>query len=599
MKTFAQNSNDKTTRVQPSVAERQARVAQQSNGLVGEHPQTQVQAAVQRMADASSRANRIAQLQGMADGARPNRTGLPDGLKAGIENLSGYSMDDVKVHYNSDKPATLQAHAYAQGTDIHLAPGQEKHLPHEAWHVIQQKQGRVRPTMQMKGGVNVNDDAGLEKEADVMGTKGSRMVQIPYTLEVEQRSDDQPVVQKITNNGGKTSTKHLEVGVFHQADTGREDGAFGENVPVIIEVNEMTVLSAKTKIDSYAKGNTKTAIPVVFVVGINEKLDKTKPDQKVILDEKAKEIASHLELNGIEGGCFSFAWEPTGDVEGGYTFPFLEARSLLTLHDGVAKMHDRISKLTSSNPVVRSMDGDVTSDPLFSGGSSLYAEEQLVEEIHELSEGTIHVVSGGYRWNPDDVETRLRALEIRSPAAEIVDHIKTIINIVNKHELRVRMELNEQFTTHSIYWPEPNTYMTLHARIAGAKGMKDDPSIHRNQSQQKESTHYLKEAHVSKGSFNPELVVVKPMKNYLDDLLKLLFRSFEIKRSISLNEIKDHILAIRQTHLNSSAISDNYKWTGKKMDFENIKAAKAICEKHLDLCAKDVKSMIADLSESV
>ncbi len=169
MKTFAQNSNDKTTRVQPSVAERQARVAQQSNGLVGEHPQTQVQAAVQRMADASSRANRIAQLQGMADGARPNRTGLPDGLKAGIENLSGYSMDDVKVHYNSDKPATLQAHAYAQGTDIHLAPGQEKHLPHEAWHVIQQKQGRVRPTMQMKGGVNVNDEAGLEQEADKMG----------------------------------------------------------------------------------------------------------------------------------------------------------------------------------------------------------------------------------------------------------------------------------------------------------------------------------------------------------------------------------------------------------------------------------------------
>lgn len=30
-----------------------------------------------------------------------NRTGLPDNLKAGIENLSGYSMDDVRVHYGS------------------------------------------------------------------------------------------------------------------------------------------------------------------------------------------------------------------------------------------------------------------------------------------------------------------------------------------------------------------------------------------------------------------------------------------------------------------------------------------------------------------
>jgi hypothetical protein len=102
---------------------------------------------------------------------KKNNTGLPDQLKSGIESLSGHLMDDVKVHYNSDKPAQLSAHAYAQGTDIHLASGQEKHLPHEAWHVVQQKQGRVKPTMQMKGKVNVNDDKGLEKEADVMGVK--------------------------------------------------------------------------------------------------------------------------------------------------------------------------------------------------------------------------------------------------------------------------------------------------------------------------------------------------------------------------------------------------------------------------------------------
>ncbi|MDJ0662336.1 MAG: DUF4157 domain-containing protein [Crocosphaera sp.] len=82
----------------------------------------------------------------------PNQTGLPDHLKAGVENLSGYSLDDVKVHYNSPKPAQLQALAYTQGTDIHVASGQEKHLPHEAWHVVQQKQGRVKPTMQMKNG---------------------------------------------------------------------------------------------------------------------------------------------------------------------------------------------------------------------------------------------------------------------------------------------------------------------------------------------------------------------------------------------------------------------------------------------------------------
>src|SRR5437870_2546147 len=51
---------------------------------------------------------------------RENNTGLPDNLKAGVELLSGYSMDDVRVHYNSDKPKQLQALAYAQGADIHI-----------------------------------------------------------------------------------------------------------------------------------------------------------------------------------------------------------------------------------------------------------------------------------------------------------------------------------------------------------------------------------------------------------------------------------------------------------------------------------------------
>ena len=121
----------------------------------------------------SDKKSTTVQRKGVALQKKANKTGLPDQLKAGIENLSGQSMDDVKVHFNSSKPAQLQAHAYAQGTDIHLAPGQEKHLPHEAWHVVQQKENRVKPTMQLRERVNINDDAGLEKEADVMGAKAA------------------------------------------------------------------------------------------------------------------------------------------------------------------------------------------------------------------------------------------------------------------------------------------------------------------------------------------------------------------------------------------------------------------------------------------
>jgi len=102
---------------------------------------------------------------------RKNRTGLPDQLKARIESVSGFSMDDVNVEYNSAKPAQLNALAYTQGQEIYVAPGQEKHLPHEAWHVVQQAQSRVKPTMQLRGGVPLNDDEGLENEANVMGAR--------------------------------------------------------------------------------------------------------------------------------------------------------------------------------------------------------------------------------------------------------------------------------------------------------------------------------------------------------------------------------------------------------------------------------------------
>ena len=34
---------------------------------------------------------------------------LPDGLRTGVENLSGMSMQDVRVHYNSPKPADITA----------------------------------------------------------------------------------------------------------------------------------------------------------------------------------------------------------------------------------------------------------------------------------------------------------------------------------------------------------------------------------------------------------------------------------------------------------------------------------------------------------
>lgn len=106
---------------------------------------------------------------------KKNTSDLPDHLKSGIENLSGYSMDDVTVHYNSDVPSQLKSHLYDKGKAVHIGNNQEKQLPHEAWHIVQQEDGRIRPTLTAKAGVTINDDQKLENEADMLGTEALQM----------------------------------------------------------------------------------------------------------------------------------------------------------------------------------------------------------------------------------------------------------------------------------------------------------------------------------------------------------------------------------------------------------------------------------------
>lgn len=134
--------------------------------------------------------------------------GLPENLKNGLEILSGVSLSDVKFHKNSEKPQRVGALAYTQGNDIHIAPGQEKYLPHEGWHAVQQKQGRVEATVQMKSGALLNDDTGLEKEADAMGSRAereaseSRIIQSRQTGEVNSSKIKGNVIQRVTQQEG-------------------------------------------------------------------------------------------------------------------------------------------------------------------------------------------------------------------------------------------------------------------------------------------------------------------------------------------------------------------------------------------------------------
>ena len=160
---------------------------------IGRIPPTGQQAPVQRQPDPEEEemlqgkfASGVAGTLQANEEAPPNRTGMPDNLKSGLENLSGIDISGVRVQYNSPKPAQLNALAYTRGQEIHVGSGQEKHLPHEGWHAVQQMQGRVKTTMQA-GGVAINDDAGLEHEADVMGHKAlANAAQLQSVLEEQE-----------------------------------------------------------------------------------------------------------------------------------------------------------------------------------------------------------------------------------------------------------------------------------------------------------------------------------------------------------------------------------------------------------------------------
>lgn len=121
----------------------------------------------------ASQRRQLAQLK-TGSAHAPPRNALPESLRSGMHALSGVDLGQVQVHYDSAKPAQLQALAYAQGNEIHLGPGQEQYLAHEAWHLVQQRQGRVKPTAEA-GGVAINDNPDLEHEADRMGARAAQM----------------------------------------------------------------------------------------------------------------------------------------------------------------------------------------------------------------------------------------------------------------------------------------------------------------------------------------------------------------------------------------------------------------------------------------
>ncbi|MHA7129185.1 eCIS core domain-containing protein [Algoriphagus namhaensis] len=238
----------------------------------------------------------------------PNHTGLPDSLKDGIENLSGEAMDDVQVHRNSPRPAQLNAHAFAQGTNIHVAPGQEQHLPHEAWHVVQQKQGRVKPTLQTEQGTQINDEVSLESEADTMG---SRALQLKSPVKATRNSSPssrvsqlvrdetiRPAVDKRVDSVKKRTTDILEILAELGQDWEKNYGKQGKE-------------KASEKMEGLLKGEKTDYSAEIKKAALKQLWSQLSPEQKLELASEAARLGGEAVST-----VFSAGWTAIRELVG-------------------------------------------------------------------------------------------------------------------------------------------------------------------------------------------------------------------------------------------------------------------------------------------
>ena len=185
---------------------------------------------LQKKADNSPTVKELESTQKNAN--HKNNTGIPDDLKLGMENLTGISLNDVRVHRNSNEPSNFSALAYAKGSNIHLGPGQEKHLPHELGHIVQQKQGRVKPTMQVNENIKINDDNNLEKDADNLGDKALQTSINENSQNLSEGSKKNNVIQRL----GDEDMLRQQMAIRRRAISG-EDNETDDN-PYLIRDTE-------------------------------------------------------------------------------------------------------------------------------------------------------------------------------------------------------------------------------------------------------------------------------------------------------------------------------------------------------------------------
>lgn len=314
-----------------------------------------------------------------------NLTGIPAQMKWDLEARSGLSLDDVRVHYHSDKPAGLGALAYTQGTQVHIGPGQEGHLRHELGHVVQQKLGLVRPNARIPGGPALNTEEALERQADLIGAGQTVLSAVPPVQRCEA-----PVVQ---------AAGHITL--IPGADSGVDEVELpaAESPTIVFEamgvkVSECEAVYKQTK---RYPGNT------ICVFGLNAKPEVTNAD----FDRTRAALSAYADRYdpGDDGYShllytFSFRWTKLEGDTRGYEMPFVEARVLV-----MQKAADIVKNLTGGAAapdmptqytfLYRWIDADAGDDT---------TDSLPHDQLNRLAKsGSAEVMTGRYDWRSLDV----------------------------------------------------------------------------------------------------------------------------------------------------------------------------------------------------
>jgi hypothetical protein len=374
------------------------------------------------------------------------------------------------------------------------------------------------------------------------------------------------------------STLHVLWGDANVSDAAVPHDDVRADPPVLVEVMEYDVASAKGKVEKVAAVNkaTNSQSRIAIVVALNEKAksEHTATNGRLTgsptlaaygVKAKAKTVADEMDRQGVVGACFPAVWSPTDMTATIYTFPFLELRARTTQHAGTRDVRARLEEATAGRVVVRSMDADVSHDPLLEGRVTAGWLGSIADNYDAV------VLSGGYEWDTTAPKDEFWGLKKGRGVAERIAKLNAkwtaIITLINAAEHVRRQELVLKSPS-LLYWPEPNVYTSADLREQGAQNIMDTADFTKD-SQMRESVYYLEDPaskRTLKAVYDPTMTTTKPVKAYFD-WLKTLILTTPVP---PLPKIVEAVQGVRQTHLSPKHIEDIQKWYGVKTPLDSI-----------------------------